>query len=404
VRIAVLTPLLNPQGGMELAASRLASVLVQAGHEVSILYGEGEAPPDIGAVRVPVLVEQEEPIQARRRELESALGVAGADLLIGFGNASWLLAEASAKGPTIWSMQGLAPVCPDGSKYWSRVSRPCRVRAGSKCRIIRPVLGCTDLATALRPGPVSRLRAFERLFNEPHIGFLAPSSDMRNRLLDQGAPEDRVRVLPNLGICSTAAELETSADAWPTEDRDAVIFLGRLSETKGAHLLPRLARRLEASGVRLVAYGWGYLQRRLEEAVPGMVKPPVSQEQVAGGLLWARGVLAPGLWPEPGGLVAIDAQLAGAPLGSFAHGAALDWAGADLHRIGDVDGLASWASALRPLDAPRDAEVAARRQAMYRTSVGSHAASSVEEFQHTGRWEDPAADAFKKFLGASIAL
>jgi glycosyltransferase involved in cell wall biosynthesis len=403
VRIVVITPLLNARGGMELAATRLATVLQESGHDVSLLYGQGVSHAEIRSECFPVLVEQIAPPEDELGTLRAYLRKEARDLHICVGGASWLLACAAAVGPTLWSMQGLTPICPDGSKYWSRISRPCAVRGGAKCRLIRPLLGCTDLATAVRQEPIRRLRSFERLFDHDSVGFLAPSSDMRIRLLDQGVPNDRVAVLPNLGVLATADELARSAAAWPQDDRDAVLFLGRFSETKGAHLLPRINRCISAPGARLVAYGWGYLADRLQAAMPGQIREPVTQQAMVGGLLWARGVVAPGLWPEPGGLVAVDAQLAGNPLGAFAVGAAHDWSGADLHPVGDVTALARWIDGLEPVEASREPSVVAASQSRYWSSVGALAQRLTTEFVQFGRWEEPSSDSFSRFLAESSA-
>jgi glycosyltransferase involved in cell wall biosynthesis len=180
---------------------------------------------------------------------------------------------------------------------------------------------------------------------------------------EHGVPNDALAVLPNLGMRLTIRELSDAASQTPTDERSRVVFLGRLSKPKGAQLLPDLANRLGADS--LAVFGDGYLRTELQTSIGPALRGHLSQERVAGVLQWARAVVFPSLWPEPGGIVGIDAQLFGAPLGAFAVGSALDWPHAALFEPRDVRRLSEWASAQPDVTTARATEAIARAQTEY---------------------------------------
>src|SRR5262249_5032469 len=144
-----------------------------------------------------------------------------------------------------------------------------------------------------------------------------------------------IAVLPNLGIRMTAAKLAAVSSRTPEDWRDATAFVGRLSKAKGGQLLGALSGSLPKDA-RLRVFGDGYMATRLASLPSGVLCGHVDQDSVTGVLMWARAAVFPSLWPEPGGIVGVDAQTIGVPLGAFDVGAARYWPTAERFSPGDV--------------------------------------------------------------------
>ena len=113
------------------------------------------------------------------------------------------------------------------------------------------------------------------------------------------------------------------------EDRRRVVFAGRLVRPKGVSVLIRAARDLDAE---LVICGTGReleplrrLASRLGLARRVSFVGWLSPEQLARELAEASIVAIPSLWPEPFGLVGIEALAAGRPVVASATGGVEDW-------------------------------------------------------------------------------
>jgi glycosyltransferase involved in cell wall biosynthesis len=119
------------------------------------------------------------------------------------------------------------------------------------------------------------------------------------------------------------------ADAGGHAQRRRVVFAGRVVTPKGVAVLIRAARSVEAEFV-VCGDGWQLeamrkLARKLgvQERVrfTGWLAP----EELARELAEASVVAMPSLWPEPFGLVGIEAHAAGRPVVASATGGVRDW-------------------------------------------------------------------------------
>lgn len=366
-----------PEGGVTLAAFRLASALVEAGQEAEVLYCAGEAPAELAPLGRRIDAEPGDP--AAPWDLEHELRRSEPDVVIvGSGELDdlWL---ARLVAPTLLHAHLHMGTCADTSRYWYRLQRPCGVKAGWKCAALRPVLGCSDLRSTLRPAAVARQRRLLEFLRAGDVGVLCVSSDQAERYVAHGLPAARVAALPNLGIRLPPDRLAQAAAAVPEEWRDAIAFVGRLSKTKGGELLPEIHGHLSADS-RLRVFGDGYLGESLSSLPPEVLCGHVSQEMVAGILMWARALVFPSLWPEPGGIVGVDAQVMGVPLAAFDLGAGRHWPAAERFDRTDVAGMARWLDGREPSTRPRSAERVARAQAAYWERVGVRACRDLAAF------------------------
>jgi glycosyltransferase involved in cell wall biosynthesis/polysaccharide pyruvyl transferase WcaK-like protein len=128
---------------------------------------------------------------------------------------------------------------------------------------------------------------------------------MREPLERGGVPASALRTTPNpirpWHSTRVAAELNRE-----------FVFVGRLGEEKGPDLAARAARR---AGVPLVIIGDGPMRASLQEDFPevaftGQLAPAAVAERTRA----ARALVMPSRYPEPYGLVAVEAMWSGIPL------------------------------------------------------------------------------------------
>jgi len=378
VRVAILAREVTPEGGLTLASFRLATALAEAGLGAEVFYAEGEPPPHSVAVgrRVEIGPAGEAPSPALRRALEHG----DPDLVLVGSGEPGLLRVAASVAPTCLHAHLHFGICADEARYWSRLKRPCAIGAGRRCALVRPLLACTDTRRALDPRRVAEQRHALETIADERIGVVCVGTDQAELYAAHGLPSERVTVLPNLGIRAAAAELETASAQTPEAWRSATAFVGRLSKEKGGQVLGRLAAML-APESRLRVFGDGYLAGRLAARAPeGVLCGHVSQQAVLGALMWARSTVFPSLWPEPGGIVGIDAQVIGVPLTAFDVGAARYWPGAKRFPLGDLEAMASWLGERGPRDRPQDPEEVAEAQAGYWRRIAARGADAFASF------------------------
>ncbi len=165
------------------------------------------------------------------------------------------------------------------------------------------------------------------------------------------------------------------------EGRRRVVFAGRVVPSKGVEVLVRAAARVQAEFV-VCGEGWQLqamreLAQRLDVAERVDFRGWLTPEQLARELGEASVVVVPSVWPEPFGLVGIEAHASARPVVASATGGIVDWlddgVNGLLARPGDVADLARKLELL--LDDPqrqRTMGEAGRRGVAARFSVQSH--------------------------------
>lgn len=400
----VLTSLVD--GGMALAVQRLALALSEAGHDCDIVVpsarAEGDSTSAVAVTPCRHLPASGRPIP-NPQLLTLALADGAPEMIVVAEGRGDLLRAASDAGPTLLHAQLNWAVCADATRYWSRLHRECSVHAGWKCVALRPLLGCSATRRSLTPRFVSAQQRVIELLSSGAVGTLAISGHQAELLYAHGVPRDLVSVVPNLGVRMTAEQLERAADITPEDERSAFVFLGRLSKEKGAGLLPDLALHLRSDASALRVFGDGYLTSQLRAPLGDALRGHVSQDRIAGVLQWARAVIFPSLWPEPGGIVGIDAQIFGVPLAAFARGAAMDWPRAELFNPGDLEAVARWCRSQPDRHEPRSAPEIAHRQDRHWKVVAERASTAVTEYRSVGRFAVSSDTAVRIDLESALA-
>lgn len=128
---------------------------------------------------------------------------------------------------------------------------------------------------------------------------------MREPLRRGGAPDGCLRGLPN-------PVTPWSRERIAVENNAEFVFVGRLAEEKGPDLAARAARR---AGVPLTIIGDGPMAPVLRKTFPEVnFAGRLAPEDVAKRVRSARALVMPSRYPEPYGLVAVEALWSGTPV------------------------------------------------------------------------------------------
>ena len=220
-------------------------------------------------------------------------------------------------------------VCASGTKmHFMPWPRHCPWPLGPRCVAGWMPMLCDGF------NPLRFIRALKRekyrqeLFHKAHTICVA-SMHMRSVMIQNGVPEEKVRLLP---LFPTHGEPDQSPPV-PRPQTDKVLLAGRLTRLKGwTHLVPAIARASETLGRRLSLVVAGDGPDRLRLA--GLARKwdlPLEDHgwQASAGvtrLMRDADLLAvPSLWPEPFGLVGIEAGCVGTPAVAYAVGGIPDW-------------------------------------------------------------------------------
>jgi glycosyltransferase involved in cell wall biosynthesis len=344
MRVLQLVPTYGTVGGIERYAERLMVALQARGDSVltlaNVLENPGCCAGHVEEIRgfAPVLEQDYEP-QAERRLVARARDFRPDVVLSHYVRNPRLLTALGAAFPTVELVHTL--LC-DGAKLFRRNLAVCDRRLGAGC-LVRWYTGpCGSKRSPLRAVAAYR-RAARYVEALRQMRCVVVGSDfMRNYLIGEGVPADRVRVTDlAVGI----------APQQPVAKRKrsgvTLLVVGRLVFNKGVdavlHALTRLDARYE-----LVVVGDGYYRGALERhakalglgarvAFKGFLLGARLEEQYRA----ADVVVVPSFVPEPAGLVVPEARARGLPVVVF-----------------DVGGLGEWAQAYDSiyLAAPADAQ------------------------------------------------
>ncbi len=233
-----------------------------------------------------------------------------------------------------------------GGKLFRRGDRQCTHPLGRRCPVDWYTGPCGD-----SPRPAAALASYEPNVLE-HLAALraldalaVPSRFLRDYLVGEGLPPDRVHVIDNSTGIGRQQPVRRQHG-----DRVEVVFIGRLTHAKGPqHALQALAR-LDAR-FRLTVVGDGWHRAELETlastlGVAGRVTFTGWLDGAELEAVWARAamMIVTSLWPDPAPLTVPEARSHGLPVVTYASGGLAEWAerldGVTVVPRGDVDGLA----------------------------------------------------------------
>jgi glycosyltransferase involved in cell wall biosynthesis len=367
-------------GGVETYLASLVDTLVRRGHDVALLYANPSA--EQGPTSVPA----RDAWSVADEGLDRAITAARAwrpDVCFSHNMRPLDVDDRlTREWPTVKMMHGYFGACVSGQKAFSFPSLvACTRRCDAGCLVYylprrcgqrRPDLLLTQYSWAMRQ---------QKLFPR-YSGIVVASDHMRREYLRYGIDGDRVHAIPLF-----AAE---SASAPPTAPTIDVLFLGRMTPLKGPAVLIRAAAAAAAMLGRplsVVLAGEGQSRAALDRLASQFearrllaVECPGWVDEGARAALLARATLiaVPSLWPEPFGLVGLEAAQHGVPAVAFDVGGIRAWLedGVNGYLIEPSGGAAAFGGAIAALlrdDALRGRLAAGARAAASRLNADAHA-------------------------------
>lgn len=231
----------------------------------------------------------------------------------------------AAAAPVVKFMHGYFGTCVSGQKaHLFPFAQPCGKPLGPGCIPIYATRRCGRM----RPGYVAdgyRWANEQNALFGGYASIVTASGHMRDEYLRNGAPADRVHAIP----------LFPTIDGDPVEPPAdfRVLFLGRMTPIKGGDLLIRAIAHASARVNRSIPLtmagdgperaAWERLAARLgvDATFAGWV-----DDDARGDLFRAASLLAvPSAWPEPFGLVGLEAGVFGVPAVAFDVGGVREW-------------------------------------------------------------------------------
>jgi glycosyltransferase involved in cell wall biosynthesis len=243
--------------------------------------------------------------------------------------------------------------CASGSRYYAHTSHPCSIHASTAaCALRYHALGCGSLRLGNALRGLSRASAGRAALAAADIVCVL-STFMGKEAERHGARIGSVRTIP-------APTSFAAASVPPLPQAPRVLFASRLTREKGVDTLLKAFASVRP-GIGLDIAGTGIAAALLDGRVAH--NPPLDRIRVLGhvnratlleAMAHASIVVVPSVWPEPYGIVGIEALALGRPVVASDVGGMGEWAREDLGVLtvpaGDADALA--AAIARAVDEP----------------------------------------------------
>jgi len=314
-----------------------ATILARHGLDVRVLAARIESDEDVPGVtlyRCPDLFNEDAPMAAR---IGDALSFGPDVIHLHQVDRPDVVRAMRISAPVVISAH-VYSACTSGV-YYFRPGHECTRAHGPGCGFNLVARGCAHTHN-LKPLPTRYKNTSQRVEALRHADLVLSYSGAVDRHLNANGLTRR-RIIP---FPATVAPKSGSGHA----TRRRVVFAGRIVRQKGVAVLIHAAREVDGE---FVICGDGReleAMRRLARAtgVQGRVsfKGWLSSEQLAQELANASVVVVPSLWPEPFGLVGIEALAAGRPVIASATGGIGEWLDDDVSGLcvkpGDVHELA----------------------------------------------------------------
>jgi glycosyltransferase involved in cell wall biosynthesis len=348
VRIAVVTQTPHRVGGAETYLDSVLGPLRTLGHELALCTQTGRL--DDSPTLAHGVSDDEFAIRGDLEGFLDRLRRWRPDVLFLHGLDD-VAAELGCRqlAPTVFFAHTYHGTCISGSKCFRLPApMPCSRTFGPGCLVYyfpRRCGGLNPVTMVRLYGVQSRRLGVLRAYD----AIVTLSEHMRAECVRHSVDPSRVTVLPQWApkdAPSPGGRQKPPGPPW------RLLLLGRLERVKGGGLLvaamPEIARRLGAA-VTLTVAGDGPDRQRLEGRARRAERANPLVEIVFAGRVGLEGrtsllesshlLVVPSLWPEPFGLVGLEAARAGVPAVGFAVGGIPEWL---------VDGVTGLLAGARP--------------------------------------------------------
>ncbi len=331
MRIAQITQTYSPNGGVGTYVTRLSSLLAAAGHEVAVVHAVPVEKPLAGSPRLFCVENFDQYTGAsvsRKRAAEVMQVLAGfkPDVVHIQNNNNFFLEEEIRRNYPCLKSTHVYDFCPAGTKYHHALKTVCGHPTGLVC--LPQMLSrrcCKDRNPATLWMFYRRAKAVIEN-DKKHSLLIAASVYVRDRMLEDGYPIRKLKVIPYF----------TELPAWnppeKLEGEKIILATGRMEPEKGIDQLLYAVSYIKALEWKLILDGSGSDIQRLKglAASLGIEKRvefagwlPADQHRALYEKCYL--VVVPSVWPEPFGLVGIEAMSYGKPVVAARSGGIPEW-------------------------------------------------------------------------------
>jgi glycosyltransferase involved in cell wall biosynthesis len=232
-----------------------------------------------------------------------------------------------AIAPVIKFMHGYFGTCVSGLKMFGLpVATPCHRQLGAACVALYLPRRCGGLNVLKIPGQYRWAREQHALIVR-YAALVVASAHMRDEYVNNGADARNVHVNP-LFVSGTPLARERAPDVPPS-----VVFLGRMTRLKGGDMLVRAIATASArlgTPIHLTMLGDGPERAAWERLASHLNVTATFTGWLSGDERWrwiqrATLLAVPSVWPEPFGLVGLEAARLGVPAIAFDVGGIREW-------------------------------------------------------------------------------
>ncbi len=326
MRVLCINRYFSFAGGVERYLIDLCSQFQKDNMEVDILFCEGKKNvPYKKAYIIPEFWDRRKKLTCEMiSELQSVIGDSRPDVIflnnMDNGGIVSLLASTI---PTVRYIHGHANTCPDGKRLLSNPTEDCRYPLSLMCAIRAHSRFC--MPRSPRKAWYCYHGAKKNLFASVLLPkTIVASSYMKNMLVLNGVPRDKVEILPYFTTWPKETWLEPG-------DFNRILFVGRISEGKGLlELIESMVGVL--AEVHLDVVGDGPLRLQAEEkcrklglenrvAFYGVLEGESLKDRYRHNAV----LVVPSLWPEPFGIIGLEAAMCCRPTVAFDVGGISEW-------------------------------------------------------------------------------
>ena len=326
MRILIANDGFGGAGGVQRYLENVVDGLLSRGHEIAMLYRDAVA--DV----VPPTTMNSLPLFSVRRDgVERTFKALGAwRPAVCFSNNMCDLEieeQLLAVAPVVRFMHGYNGTCISGQKSFGLPTvTPCDRRFGAPCLALYLPRRCGEVSVSSLVRGYQEGRAQQALFNR-YRAIVVASEHMKREYVRNGADAPAVHVNPLFPTHQAHPE------EVPEEVAPSVVFLGRMTRLKGGGLLvgaiSEASRRL-ATPIHLTMVGDGPQRQDWERLASRLQVACTFTGWQTGDERWNRvrraSLLAvPSAWPEPFGLVGLEAAALAVPAIAFDVGGIREW-------------------------------------------------------------------------------
>jgi glycosyltransferase involved in cell wall biosynthesis len=330
VRILIATSHRALLGGVEKYVQSLIPALIERRHAIGLLYeypsNTAEEGIDSAAAGIPSWCSMELGMDALMR----AINTWEPDVVYaqGFDDAA-LEQRLLSSYPSVLYAHTYYGTCVSGRKAhsWPRI-QPCNRRLGVSCLSLYHARRCGGL-NPLTMWQLFQIQSARHARLRDYEAVLVASRHMHREFERHGVSEGRLHLAP----LPTGDGVPDASAPLPRDPRGRILFVGRLMDVKGVtnllRALPSAASKL-GRALTLTIAGEGPARAAIQSLARDLGLTVeftgwVGSEQRSHLMREAELIAVPSLWPEPFGLVGIEAGCVGVPAVGYAVGGIPDW-------------------------------------------------------------------------------